>query len=138
MPYMGAISSGSSLAVRLASGTGNKAPVSLTVGISAGSIEAGAPQLVIAPGTSRELVLTAGWSGMIRIHIEFERDGESGELEVRVNGTARDAARVWGETWWAYSVEAPVLAGLPAGGGYLGATDSRHAPRASLKIGAWS
>ncbi len=129
MPYMGAISSGSSLSVRLGSAKGNKAIVSLSVGMSAGSIEAGAPQVAIAPGASRELVLTAGWRGMIRIHIEFERDGESGELEVRVNGAARDAAQVWGETWWAYSIEAPVLAGLPAGGGYLGADDSRHAPR---------
>lgn len=134
MPYMGTIDSNSIVSVRLLSAGRNKESTTLWAGMGDGEVETILPSATVAPGTSREISLTAEWGGMVRVHVKFERDGEVGELEVRVNGAIRDTAHVWGEIWWAYSVES-VLAreerAVGAGGGFYGATDSRQRPRSN-------
>jgi hypothetical protein len=131
MAYMGAIESESRVSVRLLSPARNKGTATLSAGIGDGNAGDLRPGLPVDAGTSREITLTAAWGGMVQIHVEFERDGEVGELEIRVNGAVRDTAHIWGRTWWVYSVDSSIEPRPMRGSVFVpvDAADSRRTPR---------
>ena len=132
MPFMGSVPPGCEIGIRLMAADTNREPALLTAGLGDVDIEPQSPSVVVAPGTSRAVTVRTGSGSTVRVHVQFTRPEGHGQLEVRVNGAARDSTMIRGETWWTYAVETPTVGSSTGKLGdtmFYAAGDSRRTPR---------
>src|SRR4051794_33160656 len=105
MTFKGIVSPGSTVEATFSSDTSNGGSASLLLGVGTLSGAADADYAIVAPGGSSSVKIDATKPGLLKVFVDVAGNGDTGMLEVSVDGSRLDRGTVSGDTTWTYSVE---------------------------------
>jgi hypothetical protein len=105
MAFKGVVSNGSTVEAEFSSDTSNTGSASLLIGLGALGGGAQGGHAIVAPGGSAHVNVDASEPGILRVFVDVAGHGDTGMLEVTVDGSRHDRETILGDTTWTYSVE---------------------------------
>jgi len=131
MTLKGTIPPLSEVEVRFTASPANREPAELGVGFGMLYSRGNVPAINVRPGTAANAAVRAAADGTLWIHVNLDPAGDTGVVDLRINGVPADSGPVSGDSWWFYKIigEEARAAGRNAPTVFVGATDSRRTPR---------